>query len=119
MTEKLLIINGKQITENDVKKMTLSDIANLQFEMTATINKVSLKKKSALSRNPKSDVSSFNRVINKITEAGIWVGAIKKEKRVEASRTYFINQRFVDIARKTMKPKDFEKIYTQAENESN
>lgn len=119
MTEKILIINGKQITENDVKKMTLSDIANLQFEMTVAINSVAAKKKSALSRNPKSDVSSFNRVINKITEAGIWVGAIKKEKRIAASKIHFVNQRFVDIARNTMKPKDFEKIYTQAENESN
>lgn len=119
MTEKILIINGKQITENDVKKMTLSDIADLQFEMMVVINNVAAKKKSVLLRNPKSDVSSFNRVINKITEAGIWVGAIKKEKRVATNRINFINQRFVDIARNTMKPKDFEKIYTQAENESN
>lgn len=119
MAEKLLIINGKKITENDVKKMTLSDIASLQFEMSSVMNTVSSKKKNALSRNPKSDVSSYNQVINKISEAGIWVGAIRKEKRVKENKLLLINQRFVDIARNTLKPKDFEKIYTQAENETN
>jgi hypothetical protein len=117
MVKKIIYVNGAAITDGDVKKMSISEIQELELEIDHSLHLATEKKAASLKKNKYANVSAFSHFINKVAEAKMWIGAIKKEKKLEANLEIQTNRKFVEIAKTTLKEKDFKSIYERAVNE--
>ena len=102
-----LKINRKTYTEEDVKKMSLREIGDLQSELEIEI--ASAKDALLAIGDDDSNVAVHQRncihkKLNCMHYAQKWIGSIKKENYLDEYKARAYNERFVEIA-KTFLPK--------------
>ena len=120
--ERFIKLEDKVYRESDVEDMDVQQISELMIDIDYAIMRTAESKKKYISYfgNNKNDyryqenMQRFTFILNKFHEAQAWVSLIKRKKNMKLYENNKVNQRFVDLARDTLKDKVFVNLWNKA-----